>query len=629
MEASDRPKCIKSASISSHIQDGDCQSYTELHLQRGVGRICRPYRCLLPHSYPPKVTKSASISCGRTFFPVQSPTFRYSHGSTRIHSNCQGGKAYASQQGYTHPPVLRRLVTASSNSTDLHGAVKTAGHVCTRTRLGNQLQKIRVNSNPKFRFSGVQIRLDQGRGPTHTGKMANFDNCHRKSQQQSNNNSQDPDVVHRHSGISGENSPNGQITHEALPMVSQNSLEVSPIIGQKIACSETLKKHLIWWKNPQNVLKGCPLHAEEHNLLLFTDALVKGWGAHLGDLTVSGLWSDTEANLHINILELKAEFLAIRSFQTHLLNQRVLVASDNATVVAYLNKQGGGTHSLEMCLMIWRLMAFCNPRAILLRARHIQGCLNVITDSLSRRDKIIQTEWSLHPKIFQGICQIWHSPMVDMFATKMNNKLPLYVSPVPDPNAMAVDALNISWQALDGYAYCPVALIPKLVQKMRTYACRMIVVAPGWPGMSWFGDLIELSTKPPLLLPHCVQLQVPSKSPASESACLASGFKAKSFQNFSKSVAERVKAPQRFSSRRVYESRWTIFESWCKQSQVEFEKPTLSSIADFFTYLFNEKALKPTTIAGYRTAIADHLGPAGIEISHSFELNRLIASFQG
>ena len=54
------------------------------------------------------------------------------------------------------------------------------------------------------------------------------------------------------------------------------------------------------------------------------------------------------------------------------------------------------------------------------------------------------------------------------------------------------------------------------------------------------------------------------------------------------------------------------------QSQVEFKKPTLSSIADFFTYLFNEKALKPTTIAGYRTAIADHLRPAGIEISHSF-----------
>ena len=39
----------------------------------------------------------------------------------------------------------------------------------------------------------------------------------------------------------------------------------------------------------------------------------------------------------------------------------------------------------------------------------------------------------------------------------------------------------------------------------------------------------------------------------------------------------------------------------------------------FFTYLFNGKNLKPTAVAGYRRSIADHLGAAGIEISHSFE----------
>ena len=69
-----------------------------------------------------------------------------------------------------------------------------------------------------------------------------------------------------------------------------------------------------------------------------------------------------------------------------------------------------------------------------------------------------------------------------------------------------------------------------------------------------------------------------------------------------------IKAPQRFSSRRIYELRWAIFESWCKENQVDFHQPSLSSIADFLTYLFTEKNLKPTTIAGYRTAIADHLG---------------------
>ena len=54
---------------------------------------------------------------------------------------------------------------------------------------------------------------------------------------------------------------------------------------------------------------------------------------------------------------------------------------------------------------------------------------------------------------------------VDMFATKMNNKLPLSVSPVPDPNAMVVDAMNISWERMDCYAYCPIALIPKVIKK--------------------------------------------------------------------------------------------------------------------------------------------------------------------
>ena len=62
---------------------------------------------------------------------------------------------------------------------------------------------------------------------------------------------------------------------------------------------------------------------------------------------------------------------------------------------------------------------------------------------------------------------------------------------------------------------------------------------------------------------------------------------------------------------------------------MEFKQPSLSSIADFLTYLLNDKNLKPTTIAGYRTAIADHLGPADTDISHSFELNRLISSFHG
>ena len=59
---------------------------------------------------------------------------------------------------------------------------------------------------------------------------------------------------------------------------------------------------------------------------------------------------------------------------------------------------------------------------------------------------------------------------------------------------------------------------------------------------------------------------------------------------------------------------------------MDFHQPSLSSIADFLAYLFTEKNLKPTTIAGYRTAIANHLG-CDFDISKNLELNRLLASF--
>ena len=43
-------------------------------------------------------------------------------------------------------------------------------------------------------------------------------------------------------------------------------------------------------------------------------------------------------------------------------------------------------------------------------------------------------------------------PHVDLFATSLNHKLPLYVSPVPDANAWDIDALNIDWTGLTAYA---------------------------------------------------------------------------------------------------------------------------------------------------------------------------------
>ena len=71
------------------------------------------------------------------------------------------------------------------------------------------------------------------------------------------------------------------------------------------------------------------------------DASSTGWGAQLGESSVSGEWDCLGRNKHINILELRAVVLACRKFQAHLKGVVTRLHFDNSTIVAHLRKEGG------------------------------------------------------------------------------------------------------------------------------------------------------------------------------------------------------------------------------------------------------------------------------------------------
>ena len=151
------------------------------------------------------------------------------------------------------------------------------------------------------------------------------------------------DVANWVACLNGENGPGGTPSHKALSVSSQGALEISSVVGQ----SPSLDRN--HFSTPRvvaesHVIKGSDLHLKDHSIQLFTNASNEGWDAHLGLASSKGLWSYQEKRLHINVLELKAISLALRSFKDQYQNQTVLVATDNSTVVAYINKQGG-THS--------------------------------------------------------------------------------------------------------------------------------------------------------------------------------------------------------------------------------------------------------------------------------------------
>jgi hypothetical protein len=256
---------------------------------------------------------------------------------------------------------------------------------------------------------------------------------------------------------------------------------------------------LDWWSLPENVFKGQSLGPFLQHRTLFTDASMTHWGAHSDAFQVSGAWSNQEKLLSINQLEMKAVTLALQHSSWH--DQRILVASDNTTVVAYLNNQGG-TRSMMMLDLTWELFEVALSRRLLLRARHIPGRLNRLADLLSRSGQVVNTEWTLSPAIAKTLWSVWGRPSIDLMATHLNTQLPTFVSPFPHDLAFAVDAMSLSWDRMEAYIFPPWAMILDVLNKLLLHVdCVMTLIVPRWPNRSWFPLLLSCLCEAPLRLP--------------------------------------------------------------------------------------------------------------------------------
>ena len=170
----------------------------------------------------------------------------------------------------------------------------------------------------------------------------------------------------------------GQLHMRPIQWHLKNNWRVPESLEKVIPIPRTLHPHLQWWLEESNVLQGQPLHPIQHALQIFTDASKEGWGAHLDEHTARGCWSIPESNLHINYLELKAVFLALVEFQDLCTGKTVLIATDNTTVVSYIDKEGG-MRSGPLCALLWRILTWCTRW---LQPSTIDGYRSAISDKL-------------------------------------------------------------------------------------------------------------------------------------------------------------------------------------------------------------------------------------------------------
>ena len=234
-------------------------------------------------------------------------------------------------------------------------------------------------------------------------------------------------------------------------------------------------------------------------------------------------------------------FLALKEFQNLCVGKIVLVATDNTTVVAYINKEGG-MRSGPLCALLWRILTWCSQRQVTLKARHIPGHLNVIADKLPRLGQTIQTEWSLLPEVFSTNMQ----PMAPASNRSICHEVQPQVTSVCLPSTGLPGCSSGRTYSAMGGSGCIRLPTDRHIGQSGGEAAGLPVQKDHYdcPGVAQHALVLGLGDH--------VQ-SGPSQPAQSADTALQSDSSQKSDKSIS-----------------VYEAKWAIFTKWCVTNQVDF-----------------------------------------------------------
>lgn len=293
-----------------------------------------------------------------------------------------------------------------------------------------------------------------------------------------------------------------------------------------------LRKNISRWNGASWATPSAPA------LSLTTDASPYAWGAILtlpdGQTTeTSGYFSEREGSRWQNEREALAVQHALSTHSRLLLHLahnshgllQVMIEQDNASVVSYIRKQGGGKRALS--LIIERMLVWCWDNNIQLLARWIAGS-EMPADVWSRELAKVDTgDWAVHPSTFRWLCgRLNFAPTIDLMASRLNHKVPRFFSFRPDPSALDFDALSRdkNWATERGYVAPPVNMVTRVLGKAKADRATILLVVPHWPSSMWWPALAppplgnrvsELLTFPVTTQgPHQTMVQGRGRNPA-------------------------------------------------------------------------------------------------------------------
>ena len=625
---------FKQISENPNFQDGDPRDNTDLSPGRRVGDLHRLQRRILPCSHKQSVQEVHAFSHPRQDLSVQSTSIWSVHSTFGVHSDSQRGQVASHETGYKDPPVPRRLVGQGQVPPGLSSTDTEPSNTLQGPGMVSEPRKIRAGTETNFQFRRLPVRPETGQGQTHSRTLAGSTGQDTGDISLPSLPGPELYVPDRVTHCHRKTGSHGQITHEAYTVAPQEQLEDAGNVGEDHSHSEVTSP---------------------------TSEMVAG-GRQCAQRSNPTPSSTCSANLYRRIKRRVGRSLK-RTY-----GKGTLVTPRKQTAHKLPRVKGSPSGLKRISSPLYKQSGSHSYRQHHGGSIYQQGRGNEVgptvcplmedTDMVCQKSSNTQSSTYSRPSKCYSRQAIQtgsdHSNrMVPQSRDIQGNMRPVAQTPsgpichqvqpqtatlrLPSPRPPGLGS-GCSQSVLGGTGPLRFPTGSHLGQSGGE--------APGLPLQQNNSDCSRVAqhalvlgsgsnVKPdPTVSAQHTQPSVstiqpgPSQEPVeSEPTRLAPRASAIKEQGFSEAVAARIEAPQRGSTRSVYEAKWSIFTKWCISNQVDFRAPPLKAIADFLLYLFQERKLQPGTIDGYRSAIADKLGNVPVNVSKDENLTRLLDSF--
>ena len=634
MEAHLRPKQSESLSQDREIQDGNTGNHQNIPPARGVGNLSRFQGCLLPHTYTGTVQEISQIPCSRSDISIQGSSLWSFHSSHGVHSGSQGGEVDGRSQGYKNPPVPRRLVGKGQIPLNLLTKHTNPSQNMSETRLASELRKIGTGAKTSLQLCRLPVRPQIQPGQTDPGPVAKPAGQNKITTASTGLSGPAVHVLNRPTNGHRETSSSRPTTHETHTVASQKQLEGTGIFREDHPSTQIPAPTLTMVAKRKQCASRSTITPHKACSANVYRRIKRRLGRSFKRAHCKGVLVSSGKQAAHKLLGTESSLFGFERVPRPLHRQN--------SPSGHRQYHSGGLHKQRrrhevgptVCPTVENLdMVFpkksdskspAYPRPSKCDSRQtIQAGSDHPNRVVPPSGSLSTNMQSMAPASNRSICHEIQPQVTSVCLSSTG--LPGCSSGCTYSAMGRSGCIRLPTDCHIGQSGGEATGLP--VQETH----------PDCPGVAQHALVLGLSdhvqsgpsqpAQPAQSANTALQSDPSQKSDKSKSPCLAPRASKIKEQGFSEAVAARIEAPQRRSTRSVYEAKWTIFTKWCDANQVDFRSPPVKSVADFLMHLFEDKKLQPSTIDGYRSAIADKLGNTTVNISKDDNLTRLLESF--